>query len=61
MRWVGLASGPLANVASMPLALSMAQTLFAIALGFMALLITGFALYVISTVVWADRWVRRPR
>ena len=39
----------------------MAQTLFAIALGFMALLITGFALYVISTVVWADRWVRRPR
>ncbi|MFI5041958.1 MAG: hypothetical protein ACHQNA_08955 [Acidimicrobiales bacterium] len=45
----------------MPLALSMAQTFFAIALGAVALLITFFALYVISTVVWADRWVRRSK
>ena len=45
----------------MPLALSMAQTLFAIALGGVTLLITFFALYVISTVVWADRWVRRSK
>jgi len=45
----------------MPLALSTAQTLFAIALAAVALLITFFALYVISTVVWADRWVRRSK
>jgi len=45
----------------MPVALSTAQTLFAIALGVITLMITGFAVYVISTVVWADRWVRRPR
>ena len=45
----------------MLLALSMAQTLFAIALGCMTLLITGFAVYVISTALWADRWVRRSK
>jgi len=45
----------------MPLALSMAQTFFSVALGAVALLITFFALYVISTVVWADRWVRRSK
>lgn len=45
----------------MPLALSLAQTLFAIALGTVTLIISGFALYVISTVVWADRWVRRTK
>ena len=45
----------------MPLALSLAQTLFAIALGGVTLIISGFALYVISTVVWADRWVRRTK
>jgi len=44
----------------MPVALSTAQTLFAIALGAVALIISGFALYVVSSVVWADRWVRRP-
>jgi hypothetical protein len=43
----------------MPLALSTAQTLFSIALGVVAVIITGFAIYVVSTVVWADRWVRR--
>jgi hypothetical protein len=45
----------------MPVALSTAQTLFAVALGVITLMITGFALYVLSTVVWADRWVRRKR
>ena len=45
----------------MPVALSTAKTMFAIALGVITLMITGFAVYVISTVVWADRWVRRGR
>jgi hypothetical protein len=45
----------------MPVALSTAQTLFAVALGVITLMITGFALYVLSSVVWADRWVRRKR
>jgi len=43
----------------MPVALSTAQTLFSIALAVVALVITGFAVYVLSTVLWADRWVRR--
>lgn len=38
-----------------------AQTLFAIALGAIALLITFFALYVLSSTVWAGRWVRPGR
>ena len=38
-----------------------AQTLFAIALGAITLLITFFALYVLSSTVWAGRWVRRKR
>jgi len=45
----------------MPVALGLAQTIFSIALAAVALLITGFAVYVISTVVWADRWVRRSK
>lgn len=36
-----------------------AQTLFAIALGFVALLITVFSVYVISTTMWGNRWFRR--
>ncbi len=44
----------------MPLALTLAQTIFAVALAAITLLITFFALYVVSTVVWADRWVRKP-
>jgi hypothetical protein len=43
----------------MPVALSTAQTLFAIALGVVTVVISGFAVYVLSTVIWADRWVRR--
>jgi hypothetical protein len=43
----------------MPVALSTAQTLFAIALGVVTVVISGFAIYVLSTVMWADRWVRK--
>jgi hypothetical protein len=45
----------------MPLALTMAQTFFSVALGLIALGVVGFALYVASSVIWADRWVRKPR
>ncbi|MGQ0521308.1 MAG: hypothetical protein ACT4PX_09190 [Actinomycetota bacterium] len=38
-----------------------AQALFAVALGAITLLITAFALYVLSTTVWAGRWVRPRR
>ncbi len=36
-----------------------AQTLFAVALGFVALLITLFSLYVLSSTMWGDRWYGR--
>jgi membrane protein implicated in regulation of membrane protease activity len=45
----------LANV----LAVTTAQTLFAIALGAITVLITCFALYVASSTMWGDRWYRR--
>ncbi len=45
----------------MPVALSMAQTLFSIALGVVAVIIAAFAVYVVSTVLWSDRWVRRAK
>ncbi len=38
-----------------------AQALFAVALGAITLLITAFALYVLSSTVWAGRWVRSRR
>ncbi len=38
-----------------------AQTLFAVALGAITLLITAFALYVVSSTMWAGRWVRGRR
>lgn len=38
-----------------------AQIVFSIALGAIALLVTGFALYVLSSTVWADRWLRKGR
>ena len=41
--------------------MSTAQVVFAVALGSITLLITLFALYVLSSTVWGDRWVRRPR
>jgi hypothetical protein len=37
-----------------------AQTIFAIALGAITVLITCFALYVASSTMWGDRWYRRP-
>ena len=38
-----------------------AQVLFAIALGTVTLLITGFAIYVAGSTMWGDRWYRRRR
>jgi len=40
---------------------STTQVLFAIALGSMTLVITGFALYVLSSTMWSDRWYHRRR
>ena len=42
------------------LAVSTAQTIFAIALGAITVLITCFALYVASSTMWGDRWYRHP-
>jgi hypothetical protein len=41
--------------------MSTAQVVFAIALGSVTLLITFFALYVASSTLWGDRWIRRNR
>ncbi|HUS62745.1 MAG TPA: hypothetical protein VMY34_11145 [Acidimicrobiales bacterium] len=38
-----------------------AQIAFSIALGAVAVFITFFALYVVSSTLWGDRWVRKPR
>ena len=38
-----------------------AQTVFAIALGAITLLITAFAVYVVSSTMWSGRWLRRRR
>jgi hypothetical protein len=38
-----------------------AQIVFSIALGCMALLITFFAVYVVSSTLWGDRWIRRRK
>jgi len=35
-----------------------AQALFATALGAITLLVTGFAVYVLSSTVWSGRWAR---
>ncbi|MEO6121863.1 MAG: hypothetical protein ABIW46_03940 [Acidimicrobiales bacterium] len=35
-----------------------AQVLFAVALGVVTLVVTLFGLYVVSSTMWADRWVR---
>jgi hypothetical protein len=43
----------------MPVALTAAQAWFVVALAVVALIIVAFALYVLSSVFWADRWVRR--
>jgi hypothetical protein len=36
-----------------------AQTIFAIALGAITVLISAFALYVASSTMWGNRWYRR--
>jgi hypothetical protein len=41
--------------------MSSTQVLFSIALGSVALVITGFALYVASSTMWGDRWYHRRR
>ncbi len=41
--------------------MSTAQVLFSIALGTITLLITGFALYVVSSTMWGDRWYGRRK
>jgi hypothetical protein len=38
-----------------------AQTIFSIALGLIALLIVFFSLYVASSTMWGDRWMRGRR
>lgn len=38
------------------LAITTAQVIFSIALGFVTLLVTAFTLFVIRTTFWADRW-----
>jgi hypothetical protein len=38
-----------------------AQVAFAVALGGITLLVLFFALYVVSSTRWGDRWVRRRR
>jgi len=43
----------------MPVALTAAQAWFVVALAVDAVIIIAFALYVLSSVFWADRWVRR--
>jgi hypothetical protein len=41
------------------LALTTAQTVFCIAFAVVVAMVSFFALYVISTVVWSDRWVKK--
>lgn len=41
--------------------MSTAQVVFAIALGTITVLVMLFALYVISSVIWGDRWIRKGK
>ncbi len=36
-----------------------AQLVFSVALGVVTLLVTAFAVYVVSSTMWGDRWFRR--
>ncbi len=36
-----------------------AQLVFAIALGIISLLVVAFAVYVVSSTAWGDRWMRK--
>jgi hypothetical protein len=48
-RGAGLTSAPVTR----------AQVIFSVAVGVIALVIVLFSLYVASSTMWADRWVRR--
>ncbi len=37
------------------------QLLFSLALGAVTLVVIGFALYVVSTTLWGDKWIRRSK
>ncbi len=41
--------------------MSRAQVVFAVALGGISLLVAFFAVYVISSTMWGDRWTKRPK
>ena len=41
--------------------MSTAQILFVVALGTIAVVIVLFAVYVVSSTFWADRWVRKSK
>ena len=41
--------------------MTQAQILFSIALGSITALISFFALYVLSTTMWGNRWIRRGK
>jgi hypothetical protein len=43
------------------IAMETAQILFAIALGTVTVIISGFAVYVAGSTMWGDRWYRRRR
>ena len=43
------------------IAMETAQVLFAVALGTVTVIITGFAVYVAGSTMWGDRWYRRRR
>lgn len=47
------------SLASGALAIERAQIFFSVALGLVALLITFFALYVMWSTMWSDRWYRK--
>lgn len=36
-----------------------AQLVFSVALGVVVVLVTAFAVYVVSSTMWGDRWFRR--
>ncbi len=37
------------------------QLIFSIALGVVTVVVIGFALYVVSTTLWGDKWIRRSK
>jgi hypothetical protein len=41
--------------------MSTAQIIFSIALAVVGVIIVFFALYVLNTTMWGNRWVRQPK